>query len=269
MRNTTLSQRGNDCMKNLFSGLITAFSMYSIIPMPQTEWNKNSMKYAMCFFPIVGGFIGMLVYYWCVVAINWKLNLLLSAVILVLLPILISGGIHMDGFIDTSDALYSRREMEKKLEILKDPHVGAFGVIMCVSYLILMLGLGGQLFENAKFIAIVAISYPLSRAISGLSIVTFKTAKNTGLAHIFSDNADKKVVKIWLSIVVILMLALIFDLSFVLGAVITAASVIWFLLYKRTCYKQFGGITGDLAGYFVQTFELLILLIATIGGLVL
>lgn len=256
-------------MKNLFSGLITAFSMYSIIPMPQTEWNKNTMKYAMCFFPIVGGLIGALVYYWCIAAVTWQLNLLLSSVILVLLPILVSGGIHMDGFIDTSDALYSRREIEKKLEILKDPHVGAFGLIMCACYLMLMLGLGGQLFENSKFIVVVVISYPLSRALSGLSIVTFKTAKNTGLAHIFSDNADKKVVRICLFIIAILLVALIFDLSIILGIVVAAASIIWFLLYRRTCYKQFGGITGDLAGYFVQTFELLMLIIATIGGLVL
>lgn len=41
-----------------------------------------------------------------------------------LLPLIVSGGIHLDGLVDTADALYSRRETEKKLEILKDPHVG-------------------------------------------------------------------------------------------------------------------------------------------------
>ncbi len=255
-------------MKNIFKGIITAFSMYSTIPMPQLKWDKNSMKYAMCFFPLVGAIIGGLIYLLSFICSYFELNAILFSAGMVLIPLLISGAIHLDGFIDTSDALYSRRELEKKLEILKDPHVGAFGVIMCVTYLILQFGLYGQLYNNTKYIMLIVIGYVLSRSLSGLSIVSFKTAKNTGLAHIFSSNADKKTVKIVLSIYILILFTLMLLVDLVVGGIAILVSAIWFLLYKRLCYKQFGGLTGDLAGYFLQILELLFIFIAMIGGLI-
>lgn len=253
---------------NILNGFFTAFSMYSIIPMPQIEWNKNTMKYALCFFPLVGGIIGTAIYFWCKLCILLSLSGFLFAAGMVIIPLLISGAIHMDGFIDTSDALYSRRDIEKKLEILKDPHVGAFGVIMCVVYLIAYFGISGQLYESPQYIAILALVYPLSRSLSALSIVSFKTAKNTGLANIFSNNADKKAVKIVMIIYIALLLVGMIFLNVIVGLCVFVVSVVCFWLYKRLCYKQFGGITGDLAGYFVQVLEFIVLLAVTVGGLV-
>lgn len=255
-------------MKKLFKGCVTAFSMYSTIPMPQLEWDKDSMKYALCFFPFVGAVNGILIVLWNLLAVSLGFNVLLYSAGMVLIPLLISGAIHLDGFIDTSDARYSRRELEKKLEILKDPHVGAFGVIMCVCYLIAHLGLAGQFYENTKYIYIVALGFMLSRAMSGLSIVSFKTAKNSGLAYIFSTGADKKSVKIVMYIYVTLILATMVWINAIVGLSVAVISVSWFWIYKTMCYKEFGGLTGDLAGFFLQILELLILATAMIGGMI-
>ena len=110
----------------LLNAMIIAIAMYSKIPMPRVDWNEKNMRYAMCFFPLVGVIIGVLE----IVAGNlitvWKgEGTFFYAVVLTLIPVFITGGIHLDGFADTMDAKSSYGDREKKLEILKDPHTGA------------------------------------------------------------------------------------------------------------------------------------------------
>ncbi len=104
---------------------IIAFSMYSRIPMPMFEWKEEDMKYAMCFFPAIGMVIGT-VFYGMFLLLSWLLpGSFLAAGILLAVPIFITGGIHMDGFMDTCDARASYGDREKKLAILKGyPHGG-------------------------------------------------------------------------------------------------------------------------------------------------
>ena len=104
----------------LLNAMIIAIAMYSKIPMPRVDWNEKNMRYAMCFFPLVGVIIGVLE----IVAGNlitiWKgEGTFFYAVVLTLIPVFITGGIHLDGFADTMDAKSSYGDREKKLEILK------------------------------------------------------------------------------------------------------------------------------------------------------
>lgn len=114
---------------NIIKSICVAFSMYSKIPMPRVEWNEKNMKYAMCFFPLVGAVIGGLMLLVRFLCGRFGFNTSVYAVVMTALPVLVSGGIHTDGFIDTADALSSYGDKEKKLEILKDPHTGAFAII--------------------------------------------------------------------------------------------------------------------------------------------
>ena len=121
-------------MKKLWCGLVTAFSMYSALPMPQVEWTADSMKYALCFFPVVGAVIGALCGLWGWLCMTFGLSAFLFAGGMALIPLLITGGIHLDGFVDTSDGLHSHLEPAKKLEIRKAPHIGAVCVIRSGMY---------------------------------------------------------------------------------------------------------------------------------------
>ncbi|WMJ22046.1 adenosylcobinamide-GDP ribazoletransferase [Paludicola sp. MB14-C6] len=255
-------------VKDIISGLVTAFSMYSIVPMPQMEWNKNTMKYAMCFFPLIGLLIGGVVYGATALSSYFKISPLLYSAILVFIPIIISGAIHLDGLIDTGDALYSRLERERKLEILKDPHVGAFGVILCGGYLLLSFGVAGQFYQNTKLLPFLCLGYILSRGYSALSIVSFKTAKNSGLAYIFSDNASKKTVKITSLLYIIIAYVGMLFINPIIGMITLALSLGRFILFKMMCYKKFGGLTGDLAGYLLCTIEFIILCISAFGVMI-
>ena len=116
---------------SLLRSFCIAFGMYSKIPMPKFEWNPKDMRYTMCFFPLISIPIALLVLLWFYLCQWLHIHSFLFACILTAIPVLVTGGIHLDGYCDTVDALSSRQPREKKLEILKDPHVGAFGVIVC------------------------------------------------------------------------------------------------------------------------------------------
>ena len=97
---------------NLIRSFFIAFSMYSKIPMPRTDWTKESMRYAMCFFPVIGAVIGGLLYLWIYLTGD-STGSLFRAAVAVLIPIIITGGIHLDGLLDTADALSSYKSMEE------------------------------------------------------------------------------------------------------------------------------------------------------------
>ncbi len=246
----------------IFEPMIIAFSMYSKIPMPRIEWNKDNMKYAMCFFPLIGVVTGALI---------WLAGMLLSgnifpqvsygklmfAAMMTLIPVLVSGGIHLDGFMDTMDALGSWGDKEKKLEILKDSHNGAFAVIGICCYFILSLGVWSEI--RTEMLPEVAAVFVISRALSGLAVVTFPSARGSGLVKTFQDGAQKKVVRITMGGYLIVAAGYLYRFSPVCMVVSLVIAGVVFGYYYRMSMKQFGGVTGDLAGYFLQICELSLL----------
>ena len=113
----------------LLRTIAVTFALYSRIPMPHFEWRDEDMKYSMSVFPWVGAVIGLA--YWAVFYLGVVLGLPMVAVCMLMtaVPLILTGGFHVDGFMDVSDALSSFKTREQKLEILKDPHIGAFAVI--------------------------------------------------------------------------------------------------------------------------------------------
>ena len=148
--------------------------------MPRFEWREDDMATSLDFFPLVGAVIGALI---CLLNIGplTRIDLYVRAILSVLLPILITGGFHLDGFMDTSDALNSYGEHEKKLEILKDPHIGAFSVISLVK--LILIALASSIFiltsEELTKETVIACSliFVVSRCISGLTSLFLKKAK--------------------------------------------------------------------------------------------
>ncbi len=245
----------------LLETVAVAFSMFSAIPMPQFLWNEKNMRYALCAFPLIGGVIGGIC--WGAWSICGLLGLptLLRGAILTLIPVLITGGIHLDGYSDTWDALASHASQEKKQEILKDPHVGSFAVIRLCGYFVMNLALWTAL-KTFPWAAVL-LSFCMSRTLSGLAVASFPLAKHTGLAHTFAQAADKKRVRTVLIILDVLLCAGMCLCGYE-GILMAAAAHAVFAAYYRTSQKQFGGLSGDLAGWFLQTAELWMLLVLVI-----
>ena len=118
---------------SVIKSLILAFSMYSRIPVPHVWIEEKDMKYTFGFFPLVGVVIGALFSGWLIFARKFCIGTITSMCVSGVFLLLITGGIHIDGYMDTMDAVHSYGDREKKLEILKDSHIGAFAVIMLVT----------------------------------------------------------------------------------------------------------------------------------------
>lgn len=250
----------------MFNSFKLAFSMYSRIPMPRADWEKDKMKYVMAFFPLIGVAVGGCLLLWDLL-VNWaEIGGLLSAVGRVLIPLLLTGGIHMDGFLDTIDARRSYQPKERKLEILKDPNAGAFAVIYAGIYLLAMLGLCSEI--SAKNLWVVAIGFVLSRALSGISVVAFKGAKDTGTAADFRLSAEKKRVFAVLLIDAVIASGAMITVSPLTGLLAVVGALAVFGYYRVFSYREFGGVTGDLAGYFLQLCELVIAAAAAMATLI-
>ena len=118
-----------------------AFGTFSRIPVPKSAWTDFGSTHALAAFPLVGLAEGFLMTAWGHVANLLGVPATIVAAVLVALPVAVTGGIHLDGLCDTSDALASWAPRERKLEIMHDPRAGAFGVIGVVVYLILQFSL--------------------------------------------------------------------------------------------------------------------------------
>ena len=239
---------------SLIKACVIAFSMYSKIPVPQFAWEDKDMRYVMLFFPWVGIVIGAVTRLWAWVADHFACGLLCFVLIGVAIPLLLSGGIHVDGFLDTMDAFHSYQDKERKLEILQDPHIGAGSVIGLVLYYLIDLAAYTQL-SRREMIALLAAGFYLSRILSGIGVVTLKCAKTEGLLYLFADKAQQRVVKTGLYVQLVLCAAFMLWQSLLAGGVVLLGGIATFFYYRYRSYRELGGITGDTAGYFVTVCE--------------
>lgn len=247
----------------MIQSLIIAFAMYSKIPMPRVDWNKKNMKYALCFFPVVGIVIGLS--FWGILRLCelGNMNVFFTSIVLTMLPILLTGGIHMDGFLDTVDALSSNASKERKLEILKDSNSGAFAITFGIVYLLLYVGVLSEF--DFRALPEFALSFVMIRTLSGLSIANFPLARNTGLAATFQDHAHKKNVSLILLVMFSIETVILFYFNLTLGAITLGTLLLMFGYHYYVCKRKFGGITGDLAGFFLQMSELAVAFTLMIG----
>ncbi len=246
----------------IIKGFIIAFSLYSRIPMPRFEWKEEDMRYNLCFLPFVGALIGALVYGSLYLIDLAALPLLLKICASSVIPIIVTGGFHVDGFMDVADAHNSYKSKEEKLKILKDPHIGAFAVISLLIYSLIWAGALTVIFDkgsNVSFIPL-AFVFVISRIGTAVSSVLLKKAKDDGMLK----NETNKTGKTQLVILGIELAGCVsaVGLSDIYVALLMAAGLLLFYIYYRyRTYKEFGGVTGDTAGYFVCMSELTQLLI--------
>jgi adenosylcobinamide-GDP ribazoletransferase len=247
----------------ILRNMVMALSMYTKLPMPRVEWKKENMKYMLFFFPLAGVLVGtVIVGLWFLFDLL-GMGILLKSALLAVIPLLLTGGIHMDGFMDTLDGLGSYGEKEKKLEIMKDPNTGAFAVIGYGIYLLVMFGIFTEVSD--KTIVMVGIGYIYSRILSGLSVTMISCSKTSGLLYLFASTAQKEKVKIGLLIQGVLLEIFMLWFFFPQAVVLIIGASIVFIYYWWMSKKNFGGITGDVAGFFLQLVELVMAFCLVMG----
>lgn len=252
-------------MHTLISSCVIAFSTYSRIPMPQVEWNEKNMRHTLAFFPLVGAAVGIAFQaVWALCGVL-EFGPVLRAALLTAVPIAVTGGIHLDGYCDTVDALASHAPREKKLVILKDSSAGAFAVIWCGVWLLAYFALLTEL-ESA---ATAAACFVLSRCFSALGVERLPSARPMSGPQAGMGSELKRSSRFpWYLLGLYLALwagAVWLWGDWTAGLAALAAAAVWYLLYQKIAMKQFGGFTGDLAGWFLQICELAMLAAAVLA----
>lgn len=244
---------------SLARSLVVAFACFSRIPMPRVEWDRDSMRYAMAFFPWVGLAIGLVLWGWLALCRAASVGVLLRAAGVALAPVAVTGGIHLDGLADVVDAQSSHAELARKREILKDPHTGAFAIVGVACYLVAYLGLASELDATPAVAALLCGLHWESRCLSGVATLALPRSSGKGMLAAFGGSADKRrslvaLVAEWAAGVAATAWAWP-----AAAAAVAAGGVATLLWLRRFAARQFGGMSGDLAGFFLEVAELVML----------
>jgi adenosylcobinamide-GDP ribazoletransferase len=214
--------------------------------------------------PIVGAVVGTLGALLFGALRFWEVSHALRAVVMIFFYPAVTGGLHMDGFMDACDTIFSRKGREERLEILSDTHVGAFAVMGCAAVFMLKFGIFSELFTSfhsgslcGPYTILLALIPVYSRF--GLSLLFFMPfakedglARTLGAARVYKDR-----------LFILTGYALFGTAVLPLGLkwlFVPLTSGVTLVLYGRYCVKNFGGITGDLMGAYVELSEVLMLL---------
>ena len=232
-----------------------AFGMYSALPVPRVEWNKKNMRYALAAFPLVGAALGLAWWGVCALGNALALPVVLRGAMLCVLPTLLTGGIHLDGYADTCDALASHASPARKQDILRDPHCGAFAVIRLCVFFIAYFALCCAVEPTKTALWCVGSGFVLSRALSGLLLTVLNVAEGSSLAKAFADAAAKRRVRWMLCAASVLLAAAMLWRGGLTGAAMLCAAALTVRRYVYTATREFGGTSGDLAGWFLVKAE--------------
>ena len=237
-------------MKTYFHAFAMCQSMFCAIPFPGNTWDEQARDKMLLFLPVLGLEIGAI---WAGLA--WLCNVLnlpvlVKGLILSVYPYLITGFIHLDGYMDVTDAVKSYRSLERRREILKDSHVGAFAVIGIVLLLLAQFAFMASAKENADS-RILVFAPAVSRCCSALAVTVLKPM-NT------SQYANQKKPKAHI-VALVAMTAIFVTAGFLMcggyGFVLVGC-LVGYGVALRKAYKSLDGMNGDISGYALSIAEL-------------
>jgi len=243
-------------ISDIISAAVIAFAFFTVIPMPVLDWSGKRMRLVPLMMPLVGLACGLLAF-GLYTALNLAtLSPFLKAVLLTLYFAVFSGGLHLDGLMDSSDAYFSRRDRERKLEIMKDSNVGAFAVLTVVFVMLLKVGVISELFAKGTRFGAPMIFIPvLSRLLQSFMLHVFPSAKADGLTKIFGVLEKKN--RLFLGFLFAVACAALLLTAGLRSLVLPSTALLYLAVFYFSSKRQFGGITGDLLGAFLELSELL------------
>jgi len=238
-----------------WSPLALAWSFLTVLPVPASDAGPRNLAASLAFFPLVGVGLG---------ALLGTLGLLLDrllpsgpvAVLLVGVAVFLTGGLHLDGLMDTADGVFGGRSRERRLEIMRDSRVGSFGVCAGALALIAQYSCLSTLGGLARLATLVA-ALALSRWAMVVAIRWFPAARSSGLGATFQGAASGWPFVVATAIAV--GAALTAGLS---GLVALALGSFVVILGGRFLVGRLGGLTGDTYGALAVVVETASLFVA-------
>ncbi|NLM07087.1 MAG: adenosylcobinamide-GDP ribazoletransferase [Tissierellia bacterium] len=229
----------------MISGLILAFQFLTRIPVPiAIDFNDKNISRAIGFFSVVG--IIMALIYSNVYKHLSNLDKEISAFFILILMVILTGGLHLDGLSDVADGFFSGRGKEETLKIMKDSRTGAFGTIAIVLLLL------------TKFIFLQKIEYQnlffavVNSRMGVYILILFGRAPSNGLGDTFQRLAPKKL--IILEIIIYMVILIYLGLAYLYTFLFSILLAFLLLLYSN---KKIAGVNGDVNGAYIELSEAL------------
>ena len=222
-----------------------AMGLYTSIP-GFARWHEDCQGWLATMLPLIGVLLGLL--WWGIAeAAHALLPQLLAAVCVTLAIPLLTGFLHLDGYMDVSDALLSRRPREDKLRILKDPHTGAFAVISLLALFLLLLGAADGLLSGGLPLAAIIFLPIVSRSLAGWAMMSLTPISQSGYGRM-SYEAATKGRRVFTLACLILSTACAFVFRWQSGVACIIAACAFALACWRAV-RALGGMNGDVAGW--------------------
>ena len=215
----------------MLNSFLIVLSFISIFPVPQkflSEWNSSNLRFFCVCLPLSGIIFGLswpIIFYF--LSLLTKISDLFKGFIFTFLTLALTGGLHMDGLMDTFDAIFSHQDKDKKLKILSDTHSGSFAVMSCVIALMFKTFLFSEVL-SVKNLFLIPV---FSRLGMGILLNNLKFAKSNGLAVILGSSRNSKHNIFFIIFFVFLT---IISLNF-----IPIFFIISLLIWKNICIKIF------------------------------
>ncbi|MCR5356377.1 MAG: adenosylcobinamide-GDP ribazoletransferase [Lachnospiraceae bacterium] len=238
----------------IIRSIIAAFALYSHIPMPRLKENDGDITHVIPALPLVGVVIGAIEYGLFIASRYVNLPAFVRMVLFMIVPIAVTGGFHIDGFLDTEDAIKSYRDRERKLEIMKDPNVGSFAITGLITAGLFMAGSIYLISDNSSCMIVFSLIFVISRVFTALTSIFIKKADEEDMLAVEVAGIRKTDVFILL----MFLIASVFvccTVSIKYTFAVMLAFFVYTLIYAVKMIREFGGIVGDTAGYFVVVSE--------------
>jgi adenosylcobinamide-GDP ribazoletransferase len=250
---------GDASAKGLITDFTTSLAFCTRLPLVHSAFAEGAdIARASWAFPLVGAVVGLLGGLVCWIAASLGLHPFLSGVLALGTTMFATGCLHEDGLADTADGLGGGATPQRKMEIMRDSGIGAYGAAALTLSMMLRAGAIASLAGPGLMAAALFAAHAGSRAVLPALMRIVPPARADGL----SAQAGRPPLNSVVAAALIGMVALIIGLGFS-GALIAAALVaIATYIIGRLCITQIGGQTGDVLGAVEQVGEILILLVA-------
>lgn len=220
----------------------------------KTNWTEEDFGGSVKYFPLYGAIIGIIL-----IAGDYVFNLffppLLTAAFILMLEVYLTGGIHLDGFMDTMDGLYSGREPARMLEIMRDSRVGAHSVTALGLLYLVKFSIYYE-FPQELLIPALGVMPVLGRWAMVIGITQFPYARPAGMGKCFREFSGRSALYVatFLAAVAAAMLGWP-------GAVVFCVVGAYACLFCRRVSMKLGGLTGDVYGAVTELAQVVAMLV--------
>jgi len=238
---------------------LAALQFLTIIPLPwRHEVSPEELGRSVGYFPIVGIIIGLIL-----VGLNWLLRAVLPPPLvnglLIVCLVVISGALHLDGFVDTCDGIAGHKTVEDRWQVMHDSRAGSFGIIGVFCLLLLKYISLNSVPETSLMIALVLMPV-VSRWAMVYALFAYPSARPSGLGKVFKQGASKLrfAMATIIALVVAVVLAQLAGLAIIFG--------IWLIVIVIAAYlkRKFSGLSGDTYGAINEVAEVCVLILVSL-----